>query len=372
MDAFTNSLNSQMRMLELNGQQEVQNKDPSKLALQVNNNYSLEFVSTGGNGPASSFEGDPLPNDVESLKNLLAMRIKYTRPKQGGLWELNNVPDDVNFLQNCIRFIDKNHATGNEFNMLQNQEPLSERNYYDRFLEPLEMTAKELDTEFGFRFFNHFSHKVLRKELVKIVKSSEYDYLANVLSYKRVPGEAVPKSWRIYPRNEALRQIDYIRYYDTMDANFKEWILNYCISNVYTRELCMNSSQTTYDILNTIERSQNVSFQLKLLIDILIENSGSDEYLSDEDNFLPYLTYVDHLEMAIKTSIPSCKNPYRVAMLLLLVIRGMTKFPQLLSEFQIRLEEFLTKYPDFTLGQLGDFLKQNHLPNVGGVQRLLN
>lgn len=349
-----------MQMLDINTN-EQHGRDSAMKTLRIGNNFSMTMVSASQS--SNGMEADPLPHDIESLKNLLSMRIKYTRPKQGGYWEFKDVPSDVNFLQNCIRFIDKNCATG--------AESIPSDDYYNKILAPLEMSARELDAEFGFRFYNHFSHKVLRKELVKMVKSSSYGFLTNILMTRRLQGKEVPKSWRIYPSNEYLRQKDYIRFYDKMDTVFKEWILDYCISNVYVRDSCMDPLNTTYDALLLIETNQDVSFQLKLLLDILIENSGANEHLTDSNNFLPYLTYVDHLEQAIQSSIPVCENPYRTAMLLMLVTRGMVKFPELLSEFQIRLKEFLSKYPDFTLGQLVDYLKRNNLPNVGNLQRLL-
>ncbi|ODQ49351.1 hypothetical protein PICMEDRAFT_100392 [Pichia membranifaciens NRRL Y-2026] len=367
MDGFADSLNSQMRMLDINKSQQ-HGIDPTVKALQIGNNFSIKMVSDNNSPLTTGDHADPLPNDVESLKNLLSLRIRYTRPKQGGYWEFEDVPSDVSFLQNCIRFIDKNCATVTESDL--NALQLSDDNY-DKILAPMEVDAKELEAEFGFRFYNHFSHKFLRKELVKMVKSSRYNFLANLLTMKRQQGEPVPMSWRMYSNSDYLRPKDYIRFFDKMDRVFKEWILDYCISNVYVRDSCMDPLNSTYDVLLLIERNQNISFQLKLLIDILIENSGANEHLTDSNNFLPYLTYVDHLEQAIQNSMPACKNPYRTAMLLMLVTRGMAKFPQLLSEFQIRLSEFLSKYPDFTLGQLVDYLKQNNLPNVGNMQQLL-
>lgn len=375
MDPFTNSLNSQMQMLGIVGNsQETDDAAQalSKLSLQMGNNFSMKLVSNN-NDTTNSTERE-LPNDINSLKNLLALRIRYTRPKQGGYWEFNDVPNDVKFLQDSIKFIDKHCISEGEYQVQQKFAGIpAKSNSYNKYLLPLEMEPKELDLEFGTRFYNHFSYKYLREQLIELVKSSKYDYLANIIESHRLKGQSIPESWIIYPGNRSLTEIDYIKFYDIMDLKFKEWILEYCLSNKFIRDLCLvNSELTTFETLRLIVNNQDISFQIKLLIDILIENSGSDDYLVETNGFLPYLTYVEHLQHAIISSIPNCENPWRTSMLLVLIIRGMIKFPLLLSEFQVKLHEFLIKYPDFTLGQLADFLRQNNMPNLDNIQRIMN
>jgi hypothetical protein len=334
----------------------------ANLSLKVNNNLKLKIVENNN----VSTQPNDLPNDIDLLKNMLEMRVKYTRPKHGEYWEFNNIPNDVNYLQECIRFIDTHCVKNEENNVRDNSK------YYNKYLEPLEMTAKELDLEFGTRFYNHFSFKFLRNELNKYILNSKYDYLNNILVKNRKKGMTINKEWIIYPNNKLLNDYDYIKFYDKMDDVFKEWILEYCISNKYIYNLCINSKKNTFQILEIIVNEQNISFQIKLLIDVLIENLGSEEYLNNNSGYLTYLTYVEHLQYAIESSIPKCENPYKTAMLLIIVFKGMRKFPNLLNEFQIKLQEFLTLYPNFTLGQLANYLKDNNMPDVGGFQRITN
>lgn len=379
MDPYTNSLNSQLHMLDLGNadsqqqQLQLQLQNQPHEEQQINEGFLQLTLQGNGNGNYennSNCQNDGnLPNDLISLKNLLQMRIKYTRPKHGGYWEFQDVPDDVNYLQDCIRFIDKHCIEPNEENpykSVDNRQIKSLRkSYYKKYLEPLEMEPDELDMEFNIRFFNHLSFKSVRDELIEIVKTSKYDYLLNILIYRRAKGQVIPKSWEIYPNNKSISQKDYILFFDKMDDLIKEWLLEYCIIDRPIRNICSDNLKTTYDVLQILVEQQNISYQIKVLIDMLIQNAGSEDYLNADHGFLPYLTYIDHIQTAIETSIPKCNNPYRTAMLLILVIKGMIKFPMLLEEFQVRLEEFLTIHPDFTLGELSEFMKQYNMPNIG-------
>ena len=373
MDPFTNSLNSQLQMLDINQKRaNIEESDLNQLSIQFNDNFTVRTPSTtvNSNSVANTIStsdiSDDLPNDVNVLRNLLEMRIKYTRPQTGGYWEFNNVQNDVNYLKECIRFIDKHCAEAQITERTRNSKE------YDEYLEPLEMTAKELDLEFGTRFYNHFSFAAIKKELIETVESSNMDYLANILKYYRAPGRAIVKSWEVYPNNKLLTRADYIKFYDKMDAIFVEWILEYCITSKQLYEQCTQKRASTFELLKYIENVQDVSFQIKLLIDILVQNTGADDYLNESEGFLPYLTYVEHLQQAIESSLPKCKNPYRTAMTLVLVVRGMLRFPHLLQKFQSKLEDFLVTYPDFTLGQLAHFLESNNFPNVTGKPRISN
>lgn len=401
MDPYTNSLNSQLQMLEINQRRVNQDQLTSgvnQLSIQFNDNFSIKTtptptppstaMTTYNNSSNNGFEED-LPNDINTLRNLLEMRVKYTRPKTGGYWEFNNIQNDVNFLKDCIRFIDKHCAEAQSQSPAgQSQLPTQKqiqgsaqssrvstvsKQYYE-YLEPLEMTAKELDLEFGIRFYNHFSFTAIRKQLIETVESSNMEYLAKVLKQYRAPRQAIIKSWEIYPNNKLLTKADYVKFYDRMDSVFKEWILEYCITSKELYQQCLQkrATSTTYELLKFIESVQDVSFQIKLLIDILVQNTGGDDYLNESEGFMPYLTYVEHLQQAIECSLPECENPYRTAMMLVIIIRGMMRFPHLLQEFQLKLEKFLITYPNFTLGELAHFLQSNNFPNVSGMPRISN
>lgn len=372
MDSLTNSLNSQMRMLEINKNSKIDesindtNQTLSKLTLQVNNNFSMKFIE---NDNDNNIDGENLPNDINSLKNLLEMRIKYTRPKQGKYWEFTNIPNDVKYLQDAIRFIDKHCIKEDENNITKSKK---EKTAYDKYLLNLELTPEQLDLEFGTRFYNHFSFNFLIEELINLIESSNVSHLSNLIRNKRIKGQVIPNSWIIFPNNLSLTQNDYIRYYDIMDENFKNWILNYCIIDKYHRNLFSinNDEISTFEILLNLINSQNKSLQIRTLINILIENIGSEEYLNQDNGFLPYITYIAHLQHAIINSIPNCQNPFRTIFILMIVIKGMVKYPILLNEFSEKIEEFLTEFPDFTLSELAEFLKKNNMNNINGIQRI--
>lgn len=371
MDSLTNSLNSQMQMLELDKNSKTNesihdtNQTLSKLTLQVNNNFSMKLLKDNN----YNIKDKDLPNDINSLKNLLEMRIKYTRPKEGKYWEFTNIPNDVKYLQDVIRFIDKHciKEDGNDITTLK-----KEKTSYEKYLLNLELSPEQLDLEFGTRFYNHFSFNFLVEELINLIESSNVSYLSNLIRNKRLKGEIIPNSWIIFPHNLNLTQNDYIRYYDIMDENLKNWILNYCIIDKYHRSLFSNNSDkfSTFEILLNLINSQNKSLQIRTLINILIENIGSEEYLNQENGFLPYITYIAHLQHAIINSIPNCQNPFRTIFILMIVIKGMIKYPILLNEFSEKIEEFLTKFPDFTLSELAEFLKKNNMNNINGIQRI--
>lgn len=376
MDSLTDSLNSQLQMLEINSN-DTQSRETvdqlSNLSLQVNNNLAMKIVN------AQNERDSYLPNDINALKSLLSMRIKYTRPKSGGVWEFDTVPNDVKYLQECIKFIDKhgeskgetgiqdfgkNNVLSHKSTHLGRPERLTKSLYYEEFLQPLEMSCMSLDDEFGIRFYDHLSFRYLRNELITFIKESKYSYLSHLIECPRRKGGEITQSWIIYPQNKCLTYNDYIIFYDRMDDVLKEWLLKCSIPHKYVYDLDVDATITTYDMLAMLVNKQNVSFQIKLLIDLLVENSGSEEYINQRSGFLPYLTYIDHLQHAIETSIPKCNNPYRTAMLLLLVVRGMVHFPDLLEEFQVRLSDFLVSCPDFTLGQLSQYLQDNGMPCI--------
>lgn len=360
MSYFTESLNSQLSMLGLDNRNE---KPPNEL---VNHQLSIRqegqrqrYLQEQTQTPPHSRLTDSdsqLPDDVNTLKSMLETRMKYTRPQVGEVWEFNVYTTDIRYLKDCIQFID-NHC--------QNR-------YYMEYLAPLEMEPDELDQEFNVRFYNHFSFKAVREELIEQIRVSKYNYLSNLVLFRRSPGDSVPKSWFIYTDNKRLTESDYIRFYDVMDQKMIEWILRYCVDNNYIRERAETLKMTTYDLLDVISNGQNVSFQVKLLIDLLNNHEGREDYLSK--GFLPYLTYVEHLQESIEKSIPKCKNPYKTAFLLMAIFKGMTAYPNLLNSFEPRIEEFLYTYPNFTLGELSTFLQKYDMPNLKEfeIKRILN
>lgn len=361
MAYFTESLNSQLSMLGLDNRNE---KTPDELSNQLTT-ISLHQHGEGQRygqniqtPPQSSINNGELqlPNDANTLRKMLETRMKYTRPQVGEIWEFNIYTDDIRYLKDCIQFID-NHC--------QNR-------YYMEYLSPLEMEPDELDQEFNVRFYNHFSFKVVREELIEQIRLSKYDFLSNLVMFRRSPGDSVPKSWFIYLGNKRLTESDYIRYYDVMDQKMREWILNYCVDNNQIRERAETLKMTTYDLLDVIANGQNLSYQVKLLIDLLNNHEGREDYLSK--GFLPYLTYVEHLQESIEKSIPKCENPYKTAFLLMAILKGMAAYPALLNSFEPRLEEFLYTYPNFTLGEVSTFLQKYNMPNLKEfeVKRILN
>lgn len=377
MDSFTNSLNSQLQMLAIAEQQQQQqqqqhnqqqqqryNQYHHQHAIQQLHRHNEDQFSTALNLTNNSTNTmltstSELPNDLNMLKTMLEMRVKYTRPKHGEYWEFNNIPNDVRYLQECIKFIDAN-CIHEEIEV-----DVSDYDAYAKYLEPLEMYPKELDLEFGTRFYNHYSFKFIRDELIKFIESSNMDYLSNILKHARQKGQKVDDSWIIFPDNKELTEFDYIKFYDTMDDYFKEWVLEYCISDLKIYEVCsMNKKLTTFQVLELLINQQNLSKQLMLLINVIVENSGSEEYLNLNDGFLKYFTYVEHLQVAIETSIPNCENPYRTIMLLMIILNGMKNFPKLMKAFSGKIYEFLLQYPNFTLSELIEFLKVSKMPNL--------
>lgn len=171
MDPFTNSLNSQLQMLDINENQTI-----------INNNTIITQFSP----PPTN---DDLPNDLNLLKDILLMRVKYTRPKQGGYWEFNNVPNDINYLKDCIKYID-NNCTRIEENEISIG--------YKEFLEPLEMTSEELDYEFNIKFYEYLPFESIRDEIIKLIENSKYDYLTNLIKFDRKINENVENSWIIF------------------------------------------------------------------------------------------------------------------------------------------------------------------------------
>lgn len=320
-------------------------------------------------------DDNKLPDDIISLQKLLELRIKYTRPQQGGYWNFQIV-NDVSYLKNCIKFIDDNCMKNS--NALSNFGPNTEHhlagsaNYNDSsssrgyldYLEILEMTIEEIDAEFNVKFYPYLSFKFVKNEMINLMKNSRFEYLSKLISLKRPLGNKITKSWVIYPNNKIVRMNDYIKFYDLMDVRLQEWIYEKCLIDSQTKDLCVKENfSTVYEMLEMIEKSQNVSEQIILLINKIngdrdgASDSSGDEYLSD--GYLPYLTYIDHLQTAIESSFPNCENAYKTSTLLMLATRGMKqRYPQLYSVFKIKLSEFLDKNPNFTLGDLSDFINE--------------
>lgn len=337
MDPFTNSLNSQLQMLDINENQTI-----------INNNTIITQLP-----PPST--NDDLPNDLNLLKDILLMRVKYTRPKQGGYWEFNNVPNDINYLKDCIKYID-NNCTRIEENEISIG--------YKEFLEPLEMTSEELDYEFNIKFYEYLPFESIRDEIIKLIENSKYDYLTNLIKFDRKINENVKNSWIIFQGNNYLNIKDYTLFYDRMDQNLKEWILDYCDINDEIYYKCQSNELTTFKTFEIIINLQNKSNMIKLLIDKIIEIKGSEEFIDLKKGFLTYLTYIEHLQISVEKCLPKCKNPYRTTFLLILLFKGLNKFTLLSEKFQSKLENFLNLYPDFTLGELSTFLERNNFPQL--------
>lgn len=354
MSAFTNSLNSQLRMLSIDGQLENPNESLNLGQLSLSN-------LPDGEAPSN----DKLPNDLNLLKSMLEMRIRYTRPRHGGEWEFSNIPNDIRYIQEIIRFIDANCAQ--DANIHNTQNLVS--NSYKKYLQPLEILPEELDSEFGIRFYPYLSFKSVRGQLIKQIKASQYEFLSGLLEFPRDERKSIHTSWIIYPKNSKLSIEDYNVYYNRMDDNLKEWLMNYCITDKSTYGLCQEPQLTSFDVLFRIVSMQNQSYQIKSLIEMIVTNSGSEGYLKD-DNFLTYLTYVDHLQSAIETSFPKCLNPYKCAMNLMFILKGMSKYPELMQQFQVVIHQFLNEYPNFTLGDLTKFLQDRNMPNIGGLLKI--
>lgn len=223
------------------------------------------------------------------------------------------------------------------------------------------INSKDLDMILNVRFKKYLNYNKVFDEIIRNLKITPgFEHLSN-LFINNIPLEFT-EEWKLpLLNNDKISQIQLRQYYNEMDKVCKEWIIDYSFQDDQDMKKKLqgikNEISTTSELIRYIIKNQDKSVQIQELLLLIINRQGSNEYL--EGGFLPYITYMDHLSMAIEGAFENCSNPYRTILMLQIAVQGMT--PVMLEVFGGKLSEFLKRYPDFSMYELAEFLRENQI-----------
>lgn len=229
------------------------------------------------------------------------------------------------------------------------------------------ISAEELDKMVGgVQFKIYMNYKLVKNTLIANLEMNDGN-LVNIF-LKPIPRNVLEftPDWII---DQQVSFKDHLDHYQSMNIVCMEWLCNYAISsntelqNRIREAINTNLKLDTFHLLDLIVSKQNLTSRLSQLLAYVVNLEDSEQHA--RNGYLAYVTYMQHVEENISAlgspsgDFQGCKDPFRTITMLQMAIRKMDT--SMFNRFLPYVGELLYRYPDFTMGQFSQFLKEKHL-----------